>query len=281
MTLELIDAADRPGVARLRIDFGEANLLTPDRLARLRDRLAAVPDGTAVVVVEPAHPDGGPTGLCGGLHLGAVADLDAAGAEPVIDRLYRTIEAVRDLDAVTVCDCGTYALGAGFELALACDFRVATRDATLGLPEVDVGLVTGIQGGLLIRHVGLARAKELIYLGEPLGGAEAEAAGLVTRATGGAGDGGPDADGGAATDDTARAPHVAGVEALVDRLADKEPEILRRQKATFRDWRSNGLEAGMRESGDAIAACFDTAAQERAMGAFLGGGNGDGAGGDA
>jgi hypothetical protein len=37
----------------------------------------------------------------------------------------------------------------------------------------------------------------------------------------------------------------------------------------------------MRESGDAIAACFDTAAQERAMGAFLGGGNGDGAGGDA
>jgi len=276
MTLELIDAADRPGVARLRIDFGEANLLTPDRLARLRDRLAAVPDGTAVVVVEPAHPDGGPTGLCGGLHLGAVADLDAAGAEPVIDRLYRTIEAVRDLDAVTVCDCGTYALGAGFELALACDFRVATRDATLGLPEVDVGLVTGIQGGLLIRHVGLARAKELIYLGEPLGGAEAdvpdEQPALDAR---------HEADGGAATDDTARAPHAAGVEALVDRLADKEPEILRRQKATFRDWRSNGLEAGMRESGDAIAACFDTAAQERAMGAFLGGGNGDGAGGDA
>lgn len=78
--------------------------------------------------------------------------------------------AVRDLDAVTVCGCDEYALGAGLELAMACDFRVARVDAALGLPEVDVGLVTGIQGGLLIRFVGLQAARELVYTGEPESG---------------------------------------------------------------------------------------------------------------
>jgi enoyl-CoA hydratase len=121
-------------------------------------------------------------GLAGGLQLDAVRDFSATEARELIDTLHATIEAIRGVEAVTVCGCGEYALGAGLELAMACDFRVATDDATLGLPEIDVGLVTGIHGGLLVRFVGLQAAKELIYLGEPVSGKRAAEIGLVNRA---------------------------------------------------------------------------------------------------
>ncbi len=159
---------------------------------------------------------------------------------------------VRNLDAVTVCGCGEYALGAGLELAMSCDIRVAADDAALGLPEVDVGLVTGIQGGLLIRLIGEGRAKELIYTGESVSGTRAAAMGLVTRAV-------PAAD------------HDETVDEVTEQLATIHPDVLRRQRAVFRDWRSEGLEDGIEESVESIAACFGTAAQRDGMAAFLDG----------
>jgi len=160
------------------------------------------------------------------------------------------IRTVRDADAVTLCGCGGYALGAGLELAMACDFRVATADAALGLPEIDVGLVTGIQGGLLIRLVGPQAAKELVYTGDPLSGAEATELGLVNRA--------PPAD-----------EYEAAIDDYVDTLAAKSPHVLREQKRVFRAWRSAGIERGTDHSLESIAACFDTHDQQEAMGAFL------------
>jgi len=100
----------------------------------------------------------------------------------MLTNLYELMQGVRNLDAVTVCRCGEYALGGGLELAMSCDFRVATEDAALGLPEIDAGLVTGIQGGLLVRLVGLQAAKEIVYTGEPVSGLDAEELGLVNRA---------------------------------------------------------------------------------------------------
>jgi enoyl-CoA hydratase/carnithine racemase len=61
-------------------------------------------------------------------------------------------------------------MGGGMELALACDFRVASRDATLGLPEVNRGLFPGTGGcALLARIVGPVRAKALLLEGATLG----------------------------------------------------------------------------------------------------------------
>jgi enoyl-CoA hydratase/3-hydroxyacyl-CoA dehydrogenase len=77
------------------------------------------------------------------------------------------------------------ALGGGLELALACDFRLASRDAILGLTETRLGLVPGA-GGLkrLQRIVGHAKAKEMIMLGERISAEEAERIGLVNRVYG-------------------------------------------------------------------------------------------------
>ena len=75
-----------------------------------------------------------------------------------------------------------YAFGGGLELALACTFRLATRNARLGLPEIKLGLVPGYGGTQrLPRVVGEARALEMILTGRTVEAAEAERIGLVSR----------------------------------------------------------------------------------------------------
>jgi enoyl-CoA hydratase/carnithine racemase len=74
-------------------------------------------------------------------------------------------------------------LGAGLELALACDLRVVAQDAQLGLPETRLGLVPDVGGSSrLPAVVGLGRAKELIMTSRTIDGAEAERIGLANRA---------------------------------------------------------------------------------------------------
>jgi enoyl-CoA hydratase/3-hydroxyacyl-CoA dehydrogenase len=75
-----------------------------------------------------------------------------------------------------------YALGGGLELSLACDFRIAAESAQLGATEIKLGLMPGWGGTQrLARVVGLAKAKELIMLGERITAEEAHKIGLVNR----------------------------------------------------------------------------------------------------
>ena len=75
-----------------------------------------------------------------------------------------------------------YCLGVGLELALACDFRVATEDVQLGLPEVGLGMIPGSGGTQrLARLVGLGRAKDVVMRRRRIGAAEALAWGLVSE----------------------------------------------------------------------------------------------------
>jgi enoyl-CoA hydratase len=245
MPVTLSRDPDREHVAHLELSAGDLNLLSPDLIAELRETAADLPGGVSVLTVS-----GDGDGLTGGLKLDEVREFSATEARDLLRDLRGAIRNVRDADPVTVCGCGGYALGAGLELAMACDFRVAEREAALGLPEIDVGLVTGIQGGLLIRLVGLQAAKELIYTGEPVSGAEAEELGLVNRAV-------------------APGEHDAAVGQVVDTLAAKSPLVLRRQKEAFRAWRSVGVERGVDHTMELIAACFDTRDQSEAMAAFL------------
>lgn len=74
-------------------------------------------------------------------------------------------------------------IGGALEVALGCDFRIAAKDAVVGLPEVRLGLIPDVGGSTrLPALVGLGKAKELIMTGKLIGGEEAERIGLVTRA---------------------------------------------------------------------------------------------------
>ena len=94
-----------------------------------------------------------------------------------IQRLYARIES---LPQVTLAEIGGAALGGGFELALACDLRIAAADVKLGLPEVKLGLIPGAGGTQrLTRLVGRGLANRLILGAEAVDGATAERLGLV------------------------------------------------------------------------------------------------------
>jgi len=94
-----------------------------------------------------------------------------------IQRLYARVES---LPQVTLAEIGGAALGGGFELALACDLRIAATEAKVGLPEVKLGLIPGAGGTQrLTRLVGRGVANRLILGAESVDGASAERLGLV------------------------------------------------------------------------------------------------------
>ena len=105
-----------------------------------------------------------------------------------------------------------YTMGAGLELAVACDFRIATRRSEFAFPEVRLGMIPGSGGTQrAMRLIGMTRAKLFMMTGQRIGAERAEAWGLITEAV--ANDG-----------------LDAAVGTLATELADKAPLALRTLK---------------------------------------------------
>lgn len=80
-----------------------------------------------------------------------------------------------------ICAMEKYAFGVGFELALACDFRLASKETLLGLPEVSIGQIPGSGGApRLTSLIGLTRAKKMIFLGQRISAETALEWGILT-----------------------------------------------------------------------------------------------------
>ena len=93
-----------------------------------------------------------------------------------------TFDKLADLEIPTIAAIEGFALGGGLELALACDFRIASKTAKLGFPEINLGIMPGAGGTIRApRLIGASRAKELILLGERIEAEQAERMGLVNK----------------------------------------------------------------------------------------------------
>ena len=133
---------------------------------------AVVDDPPEIVVVRGAG-----RAFCAGL------DLDMLGTEgmpalfyPLQERAFRALEG---LDRIVVAQIQGYCLGGGLQLALACDIRIVSDDAVLGLPAALEGLPPGMAPWRLPRFIGLGRAMRLAIGGDRIGAAEALALGLA------------------------------------------------------------------------------------------------------
>lgn len=121
------------------------------------------------------------TAFAGGMGTGA----GTRDADPVVDRILELQDAFSWLETApfpTLAAIRGYAYGAGLQMALACDLRIATPDAKLGLLEFNWGIIPDLGGTQrLPRLVGVGKAKELIYTAAKVTAAEAATFGLVER----------------------------------------------------------------------------------------------------
>jgi enoyl-CoA hydratase/carnithine racemase len=117
-------------------------------------------------------------GTTGGL--GDLGRRPAGEAEEQIREYQRAFRWLRSPGIVSVAAVQGHAIGAGCQLALACDLRVLAEDAQLRLPEPTLGLVPDLTGtSTLVELVGYSRAMEICLTGRPVGAAEAHAMGLA------------------------------------------------------------------------------------------------------
>lgn len=148
-----------------------------DELAGTLLRTAADPNAWVVVLAAE-----GEKAFSVGADLKERNALDDAGWLRNRILMRSMFDTLRALPQPTIASVFGYALGGGFELALSCDLIAASDDAVFGLPEVRVGILPG--GGatqLLVRKVGLSRAKELVLTAKRIGAEDAHDMGLLAR----------------------------------------------------------------------------------------------------
>jgi enoyl-CoA hydratase len=169
------------GIATITIDRPQKlNALDGDTLRELRaalDGLAGDPDLRVLVITG-----GGEKAFSAGADIAAMAAMAAADGHAYARLGHAVMAAIEAFPVPVVGVLNGIALGGGLELALACDLLLASSRARLGQPEINLGLIPGFGGTQrLVKRIGLTRARELIYLGQPLSADDALRVGLVTR----------------------------------------------------------------------------------------------------
>src|SRR5215212_7675644 len=101
-----------------------------------------------------------------GMHLDAFRSLTPETARRLIVTVRDCLAALRKAPFPTISAINGHCLGVAFEMALASDLRIAADHATVGLPEIQVGIPSVVDAALLQQHVGLSKAKELILTGD-------------------------------------------------------------------------------------------------------------------
>ena len=186
----------------------------------------------------------------GGADIVEMAALTPLTAQAFITRLKDLCEAVRLFPVPVVARLAGWCLGGGLELAMACDLRLASTDAQVGMPEVRVGIPSVIHAALLPRLVGPAAATWLLLTGDTIDAATALANGLVHQVH-------PLADLDAALQRTA------------SQLAGLGPQVLRQQKRLLRDWARLPLEDAIAASVAEFGQAFTTGEPQHHMRRFL------------
>ena len=167
-------------VGVLRLDRPPVNAINAEmhhQLIEMAARIAQDRTIRAVVVY------GGERAFAAGADIREMAELNSSQITVLIRSLNDAVTAVARLPQPVVAAVTGFALGGGCELALAADFRIVADDARLGLPEITLGVIPGAGGTQrLPRLIGVTKAKELIFTGRAVDGAEAVRIGLATRA---------------------------------------------------------------------------------------------------
>ncbi|MGH7397648.1 MAG: enoyl-CoA hydratase/isomerase family protein [Candidatus Rokuibacteriota bacterium] len=236
------------GLVWVTLDRPPLNLIVPEMVEGIRsafDALRRDPGVRAAVITGAGRV------TTGGMQLELLRDLTPPAAKAFIASLHEAINLVHDAPFPTIGMVNGACLGAGFELAMACDLRAAAAEARMGLPEIRVGIPSVIEAALLPGLVGPGRAAEILLTGEAITAAQALEWGLVNR--------------------VAPAGELRAVTAgLARRILECAPTAVRLQKELIVRWRNTDQRTAVEYGVNAFAQSFATGEPREAMDAFLG-----------
>ena len=188
---------------------------------------------------------------CEGKTFIAGADIKEFGKPLVAPQLPEVIALMDAATKPIVAAVHGTVLGGGFEVALACHYRISAPGAKFGFPEVKLGLIPGAGGTQrIIRQAPLCRAKELMFTGDQITAAEAVQLGLVNRAV-------------------PRAALMDEAMTLARRIAEKSPITLKLLKRTLRDGADMPLSAAIGHEQAMIGLVLDSQDAHEGCSAFL------------
>jgi enoyl-CoA hydratase/carnithine racemase len=240
---------DARGVACVTIaNAAKLNTLNRAVMSALIDAVEAlaVDPALRVVILRGA----GTRAFIGGADITEMATLDADSARAFITLVHRSCDVFRRLPVPVIARIQGHVLGAGLEVAAACDMRVAATDARFGMPEVRIGIPSVVEAALLPQLIGWGRTRELLLTGETIDAATAERWGLVEQVV---------------------APEAldAAVERRVSAILACGPRAVRAQKALIQAWENLPIREAIEHGIDSFAASWDSDEPARMMGLFL------------
>src|SRR3982751_6824291 len=219
------------GVARIFLNRPQkVNALDSATLDALAAALEKVDEGIRVVVLG-----GHGKAFCAGADVNELRSLDPQTAREFIGRVHRACDAVRKLPMPVVARLHGGVIGAGLELAAACDLRVAATGTRFAMPEVRLGIPSVVEAALLPRLMGSGRAAWLVLTGEPIDAQRACEWGLVEEVS-------SDLDG--------------SVAKLLKALLSTDRDALATQKRLLHLWEEAPLAVSVTQSLDAFSRSF-------------------------
>ena len=179
--MKYIQVEPQEDVAIIRINRPEAlNAMNTDVISELSRAIdiVGVDDGINVVIITGA----GDRSFCAGADISYMVDIDPMTAERYASSAQSVLNKIEKLEKPVIAAVNGFALGGGCELAMVCDLRIASSNAKMGQPEVTIGIPPGWGGTQrLMRIVGPAKAKELVFTGKMITADEAFQIGLVNK----------------------------------------------------------------------------------------------------
>ena len=185
-----------------------------------------------------------------GADLAEMKDLSVEEAEEEHTLTHHACDAIRRCPVPVIARINGYCFGAGMELAASCDMRAASENAKFGMPEVRVGLPSGMQAALLPSLVGWGRAAELVLTGDIFEAREAYQFGFLQKLV-------------------PAAELDAAVEKWIASILVSGPRAVRLQKKLMRDWERLPLDESIQAGIRACVEARKTDEPKRLMTAFL------------
>jgi enoyl-CoA hydratase len=249
-TYEILKIEKQGAVATVTIDRPKA--LNALNQATLRELAAAVAELDADAAVRAVVlTGGGEKAFVAGADISEMADMKVDAARTFALGGGQVGEAIARSRLPWIAAVNGFALGGGCELALACDFVYAGKNAKFGQPEVNLGVIPGFGGTQrLTRRVGVAKAKELIFSGDIIGADEALRIGLADALF-------------------EPAELLGKARAMAEKIASKGPLAIAQAKRVIDLGQSMELGAACTLEAHTFASLFDSADQKEGMKAFL------------